>query len=558
MVKRLIYLLGREISGLHEAAYLLGFFAITSQLLGLFRDRLLAHFFGAGVTLDLYYAAFRIPDFLFITMASLVSASVLIPFLNEKFKHSFAAGKEFVSAIFSVFGIGMLIAAALAFILMPRLTPLLFPGFKSPELLAELIMLSRILLLSPLLLGLSNFFGSITQLNNRFFIYALSPILYNFGIIFGIIFLVPKMGIFGVVGGGVLGAFLHLAVQIPFIISRGLFPHFIRPKFELVRSVIMVSLPRTIALSSNELTEFFLISFASILSAGSISIFNFSWNLATVPLSVIGVSYSLAAFPTLTKYFSSGNTEKYLDYLSTSLRHIIFLTTPVAVLFIVLRAQIVRVILGSGEFSWSDTRLTAAALALFVISIIPQSLMLLFTRARYSTGKTRLPLIINISSAVLTIILALVLYRLFYVYQGLDLWLEALLRVDSISGTTVLVLPLAFSLGTTVGAMLHIITFNRDYPKLLLPAARTFFQVLGASFMMGVVAYLSLNILDNVFSLDTFIGIFMQGFLSGVAGIFALLLSLIAVRSRELFDMWSALHHKFWKAEVIAPDAEVI
>src|SRR3989344_904842 len=202
MVKRLIYLLGREISGLHEAAYLLGFFAITSQLLGLFRDRLLAHFFGAGVTLDLYYAAFRIPDFLFITMASLVSASVLIPFLNEKFKHSFAAGKEFVSAIFSVFGIGMLIAAALAFILMPRLTPLLFPGFKSPELLAELIMLSRILLLSPLLLGLSNFFGSITQLNNRFFIYAFSPILYNFGIIFGIIFLVPKMGIFGVVGGG--------------------------------------------------------------------------------------------------------------------------------------------------------------------------------------------------------------------------------------------------------------------------------------------------------------------------------------------------------------------
>lgn len=548
----------REISGLHEAAYLLGFFAITSQLLGLFRDRLLAHVFGADTALDLYYAAFRIPDLIFVTMASLVSASVLIPFLNERFKHSQEEGKYFISAIFSVFGIGMVVVSAIVYVFMPELVGLLFPGFISPEAQSELIMMSRVLLLSPFFLGLSNFFGSITQLQNRFFIYALSPVIYNLGIIAGILFFAPVLGTLGVVLGVILGAFLHFAIQIPFIISNGFFPRFIAPKFAIVREVALVSLPRTIALSSNELTEFFLISFASVMSAGSISVFNLSFNLASVPLSVIGVSYSLAAFPTLTKYFSSGDIKKYVEHLSTSLRHIIFLSVPIVVLFVVLRAQIVRVILGSGEFNWSDTRLTAAALALFVISIIPQSLMLLFTRARYSAGKTNLPLIINISGAFSTVMLTLILGKLFNAYPGLNLWLETLLRVDTLTGTSVLILPLAFSIGATISALLHIVTFNNEHPKFFTPILKTFLQILGASICMGVVAYLTLNILDNFFPLDTFFGIFMQGFISGIFGLIVLVSLLVLSNSKELIDMSNAFHKKFWRVKVVAPDAEVI
>lgn len=558
MVKRFISIFAKEISGLHEAAYLLGFFAISSQLLGLFRDRLLAHVFGADRALDLYYAAFRIPDLIFVTMASLVSASVLIPFLTERFKNSEQEGKYFISAIFSVFSIGMLFVSAIIFILMPHLIPVLFPGFVTVEAQSQLVMLSRILLLSPFFLGLSNFFGSITQLHNRFFIYALSPVIYNLGIVLGILLLAPLFGTLGVVLGVVFGAFLHLAIQIPFIVSQGLFPRLIKPQFKLIRDVVLVSLPRTIALSSNELTEFFLVSFASLMSAGSISVFNLSFNLSAVPLSVIGVSYSLAAFPTLTKYFSLGNIEKYLEHLSVSLRHIIFLSTPVVVLFVVLRAQIVRVILGSGQFNWSDTRLTAAALALFVISIIPQSLMLLFTRARYSAGKTNLPLIINISGAFFTIIISLVLGQLFVLYPNLNLWLETLLRVDSLNGTSVLVLPLAFSIGATFAALLHIITFAREHKNFFTPALRTFWQTFFASILMGFSAYLSLNILDKFFSLETFFGIFMQGFIAGVIGIIVLISVLSLSKSRELIDMTAAFRKKIWKVSVVAPDAEVI
>lgn len=556
MVKKFFSLFGKEISGLHEAAYLLGFFAITSQILGLIRDRLLAHTFGADAALDLYYAAFRIPDLLFVTIASLVSASVLIPFLNERFKESFEKGKQFISAVFSVFGLLMVAASVILYVLMPYIVPSLFPGFVSIETQTELVLLSRVLLLSPLFLGLSNFFGSITQLYNRFFLYALSPVVYNIGIICGIVFLTPRYGVLGIVLGVVAGAFLHLAIQIPFIISNGFFPRFVWPQFGLVRDVVKTSLPRTIALSSNEISKFFFISFASLMSIGSISIFHFSFNLAAVPLSIIGVSYSLAAFPTLTKYFSSGNIEKYLEYLSTSLRHIIFLSVPIVVLFAVLRAQIVRVILGSGEFTWSDTRLTAAALALFAISIIPQSLILLFTRARYATGNTRLPLAINIFTAFCTVALALIFGHLFPTYPSLGLWLESTLRVDNVIGTTVLVLPLAFSIGTTIGAILHIISFSREFPRFFTPTLRTFWQIAGASFMMGLVSYLSLNILDDFLVLDSFWGIFLHGLIAGLIGIVVLISLLVLAKSKELFDMWSAFHHKFWKAKVIAPDTK--
>jgi putative peptidoglycan lipid II flippase len=103
MVKRFLNFISREIGGLHEAAYLLGAFAVVSQILALVRDRLLAYKFGATHALDIYYAAFRIPDFIFVAIASMVSISVLIPFLMEKIDSGEKEAKEFIDAIFSVF-----------------------------------------------------------------------------------------------------------------------------------------------------------------------------------------------------------------------------------------------------------------------------------------------------------------------------------------------------------------------------------------------------------------------------------------------------------------------
>ena len=223
MVRKIFGFLYKETNSLNQAAFLLGLFAFLSQVLAFLRDRLLAHIFGASLELDIYYAAFRIPDLIFVTVASIVSLSVLIPFIVEKEALGHKALRDFVNSIFSFFSILIIAAAGLAYFLIPTLSGILFKGFSGAA-LVEAITISRILLLSPIILGFSNLFGSLTQAYNRFTIYALSPILYNAGIIVGIILLAERLGITGVAIGVVLGASLHVLVQVPFVFASRLFP----------------------------------------------------------------------------------------------------------------------------------------------------------------------------------------------------------------------------------------------------------------------------------------------------------------------------------------------
>src|SRR3989338_4238594 len=520
MVKRFLNILNREISSLHEAAYLLGFFAICSQILALFRDRILASYFSAGSTLDLYYSAFRIPDILFVTAASIVSISVIIPFLVERFEKGEKEAKEFIDTVFSFFFCFMVIVGLLAYVTAPYFMAKLFPVFANSASFGDLVTLTRILLLSPVFLGFSNLLASITQINRRFFIYAISPVVYNIGIIIGIIFLYPIFGLSGLGFGVILGAFFHFAIQAPFIMSQGMFPKFRFPvRWSFIRKIIFTSLPRTITVSSNELAELFLISFASFFVAGSISVFNFSFNLQSVTFSIIGVSYALAAFPTLTKLFSSGNKSEFLKYMVNSTRHIIFWSVPVSVLFIVLRAQIVRTILGAGRFNWDDTRLVAAALALFTISLLAQNLVALFVRSYYSQGKTKTPLVMNVLSALLIVGGSFYLIQLFQNNLFFKNFMESILKVSDIPGTAVLMLPLGFSIGVMVNLIIHWIGFNKHFTTFSSAALLTLFEVFGASTIMGFVTYRCLSIFDTLFNINTLLGIFLQGFLSGVIGI---------------------------------------
>src|SRR3989344_1238595 len=176
MVKRFLEFLYQETKSLNQAAFLLGFFAFLSQLLAFVRDRLLAHIFGASETLDIYYAAFRIPDFIFVTAASVVSISVLVPFIMEEESRGRETLRHFINNIFSFFSVLFILVSTIAFFLIPAISEILFKGF-SPEALAQTVFLSRLLLLSPIILGFSNLFGSLTQAYQRFAIYALTPVL---------------------------------------------------------------------------------------------------------------------------------------------------------------------------------------------------------------------------------------------------------------------------------------------------------------------------------------------------------------------------------------------
>lgn len=552
MVKKILNVLHREISGLHEAAYLLAFFALMSQLLGLVRDRLLAHMFGASQALDIYYAAFRIPDLIFVSVASLVSISVLVPFFIENMSKDEREGKRFMDSVFTVFCTLVIVACAIAYFLVPKLVPSLLPGFTDPGAIDEVISLTRILLLSPIFLGLSNFFASITQMHNRFFIYAISPLLYNLGIIVGIVLLYPMFGLKGIVWGVVLGALMHLAVQIPFVAEKRMMPRFrTMIDWNAARRVVMLSLPRTLTLSANQISSFFLVSLASLMSAGSIAVFSFSYNLQSVPLSLVGVSYSSAAFPTLARLFSAGERGKFLDQMIIGARHIIFWSMPIMILFVVLRAQIVRTILGSGAFTWADTRLTAASLAMFTISVVPQSLAVLFIRGYYSGGKTRMPLLISVGSAVLTAVLGYALIKFFSFNMFFRDFIAALFKVANVDGNMVLMLPLAFSIGSCVNLLFLWLAFHREFPAFTRPVLTTFLQTLSASVIMGYVAYKFLAVFDDVFDINTLPGIFFQGLFAGIFGIAAGVVVLKLIKNVEIREIGRALHSKIWKVKVV-------
>ena len=557
MVGHFLKLIEKEISGLHEAAYLLAFSAILSQLLALVRDRLLAASFGAGHELDMYYAAFRIPDLIFASISTIVSISVLVPFLIEKMQKG--DGKRFIDSTFSLFSIMIIVVCGLVYFLIPHMIPKVFPGFANDASRDTLITLTRILLLSPILLGISNFFGSITQVYNRFFIYAISPLLYNAGIILGVVFLYPKFGLVGLGWGVVFGACLHFLIQVPFVAEKKMLPRFrFAVDFASIKKVMTLSVPRTLTLSSNQIALFFLVSLASLMTKGSISIFNFSLNLQSVPLAIIGVSYASAAFPALAKLFSAGNREKYVEQMIISARHIIFLSMPMMMLFIVLRAQVVRTVLGAGQFNWSDTKLTAAALAIFIISVVPQGLMSLFVRAYYSKGETKKPLLINLISSAIIVVLGYVLVNLFTAVPTFRYFIESLLKVENLNGSVVLMLPLAYSIGVVINTVFHWAAFHNEFKDFTRKVVSSIYQSFAASVIMGYVAYIGLNIFDKVFDISTTLGIFLQGFCAGILGIIAGIIILRLLKSSELDDMWRTLHAKIWKAKVIAADQETL
>ncbi len=542
---------------MHEAAYLLAVFTLFSQVLGLVRSKLLAHFVAAE-QLDFYFAAFRIPDLIFVGIASLVSISVLIPFLTERIERNPVEARQFLSAVFTIFFGAMVVVGTVALIFAPLLADTLFPGFTDWEISHRLVPLIRVMLLSPILLGMSSIFASVTQVYRKFFLYAASPILYNIGIIVGVIALYPRYGLTGLACGVVLGALLHLLVQLPFIASVGFLPRFsFRQRLRDVGAVFLLSLPRTAALSVRELSILVLFSLASLQAAGSIAVFQFASELQAVPLGIVGVSYSMAAFPTLARLLSQGDRTSFFAHVETGVRHIIFWALPASALFIVLRAHVVRVIYGSGKFGWLETRLTAATLAAFAFSIVAQSLVLLFSRAYYAAGNTKKPLIANVVSAIATVGIATVLLSWYDHSDGFRFFVSGLFRIEDVPGANILVLPIAYSVGQILNVIIIGLMFAHDFGAFHRRVAGTLGQSIAAAVIGSVIAIGLLRILDEPFDINTGTGILLQGFLAGMGGIIAGIATLYGLGSLELSEIARSVRRRMWHRKPLSPGISV-
>lgn len=544
---RFLSAVGREVRGMHEAAYLLAGFGFLSQILALLRDRILAANFGASHTLDIYYAAFRIPDFLFVTIASLLSLYALLPILSKLELEQEGRMVSFLRDVLLIFFVAMGLVSAAVFFFVPALIAWLAPGLSAdPASHEQLILLIRILLLQPILLGASNTLAALTQLRHRFVLYSISPLLYNVGIIFGALFLYPHIGLAGLGWGVVLGAFMHMALQVPFFMSEKTAPRVpVREMLKNVGSVLMLSVPRTLALSAGQISLLVIISIASLMTPGSIAVFTFAFNLQAVPLTIIGVSYSVAAFPTLTRLFAAGKREEFVSHIEAALRHMLFWSIPAMVFVIVLRAQLVRVILGAGAFDWSATRLTAAALALFVISLAAQNISLLIARTYYAAGNTKKPLYWGIIEVTVSVGSALGFVALFHSSPFMQNFVESLLRVSGIAGTTILMLALGYTCGSIVKFAVSYQFFMRDFAIPRSGLLRLSFQSFSAAILGGAVSYIILGLTGAAGTVNTTLGLVLQGLLAGFSGLAVTIFVLWLLKNQELKEAFGAFTRYF-------------
>lgn len=447
--------------------------SLLSRILGLVRDNILANKFGAlhgiGIyDIDTYYAAFRIPDLLFNLLIYGTISSVFIPiFIDYLKKDNREEGWKFTNATFNLIFLFMLAISVIALIFAPWITKLTVPGF-SEEKLQLTVTLTRIMLLSPLLFTLSSFAQSIQNAFNYFVFYSLAPILYNLGIIGGALLFADQYGVYGLTIGVLMGGAMNFLSQIPALYKMGYHYKFILDtKRKDVMQMIKLVIPRIIGLSANQIIWISYTIIASTLGTGMIAIYNYGINLQSLPMGIIGISFSISSFSALSLHANIAEKEKFIEKLSQSTRMILFLIIPATMGIICLKLPITKLILETGKFGTNDVILTANTLGILIIGLLGNSLTPLFVRAFYAWKNTKTPVLVSLVSALISIISALIFTKIYkYGIYGLGI---------------------GFSLGAIVNIVWLLIAFKTTL-GLKLPKAilNTFVKSLIASLIMFI------------------------------------------------------------------------
>lgn len=381
-----------------------------SNILGMLRDHFLAQKIPTSL-LDTYYAAFRIPDLVFnIFILGAISAAFIPVFTNYRKKNQEEAW-HVANSFLNIIVLFLALSIVILFFIMPNLIDLFYQSF-SEEKRQLTTQIARWLLLSPLLFSLSYLMSGILNSFKRFFVYSLSPLIYNFSIIIATLVFADKMGVKGVVLGVVIGAFLHFIIQLPIAIKLGFRYKFVFDRNHPgVKEIITLMIPRSIGLGSMQAMLLIYSILAAGIGAGSIAIFNLADNIQTMPTVVFATSIATAIFPALSESSAKKDKRDFINYFIKGVRAIIYTIVPISIGVILLRAQIVRLILGSGQFNWNDTVNTANVLGIFSVSLLAQGLIPLFSRTFYALHDTKNPTIISIISIFIGVILAYFLSR---------------------------------------------------------------------------------------------------------------------------------------------------
>ncbi|HMB25918.1 MAG TPA: murein biosynthesis integral membrane protein MurJ [Patescibacteria group bacterium] len=521
-----------KFNSISSAAVVIAAAGLLSRILGVIRDRVLAGQFGAGNELDVYYAAFRVPDLVYnLIILGALSAGfipVFVGLLKKEEKADYKVNKtawDLVNNILNILGLVLLIVCGLLAVFSHKIVPLITPGF-SGEKLALTVQITRLMFFSPILLGLSGIFGGVLQSFKRFLAFALAPVMYNLGIIFGALFLTDKFDIYGLVFGVIIGAGLHLFIQLPPVFKLGFrYKPILNFKSRNFIKIAKMMGPRILGLASSQLNLIVITVFASTLAAGSLAVFNFANNLQHLPIGLFGVAYAIAVFPALSKAYAQKDKKSFNKNFQAVFKQILFFVIPVSILFIILRAQIVRVVLGTGQFDWQDTILTANSLGLFSLSLFAQSLLPLLARAFYAKGNTTVPFVGAFIGLVSNIFFS------WYFIQKIG----------------VLGLALGFSLSSILNFLILVVflaltTRGLFHDKII----KSLVKISIASVFMGVSAQYSKTWLGGLVDMSKFWGIAFQGMTAGLIGLAVFGITAYLLKTPELFNFLAGLKRKLF------------
>lgn len=460
------------------AAGLIAITILISRVLGLFKYRILTSYFTVS-EIGIFLAAFRLPNFLFdlIVIGSLTTAFIPIytSYLNKNDESANQIAATVINASLIILVPLLLIFVFFAHPIMRFITP----GFSDHE-LVQLTKFTQIILLAqtpPLIIG--NFLTGILQSHKRFLIPAIAPILYNLGIILGIILLPRNLGLMTPVIGVVLGSLLFLLIQIPMARALGFIPslklHLSHPG---VRKIGNLAIPRFFGLIINQLNFTINLALSSMLSARGVTIFNFAQQLQQVPIALFGTTISQAALPTLSEEHSKDDREAFNKTFRHSFLQILFFALPAAAVLIILRIPIVRLVYGASKFDWNATVDTGRTLAFLALALVFESLTNLIVRAFYALHIGKTPTIIGAITVVLNITLSVV----FLLVLKFPIWG---LAAAAACADIVYSLILLFFLDKKTGCL------NR---KLIIPSLKMFFCAVATVFSL----YVPMKLLDQL------------------------------------------------------------
>lgn len=506
---------------------IIGVASLASRIVGLFRERVFTTTFGAGQVFDAFVAAFRVPDLIFNLVVIGALSAAFIPLFTEKLVGDDKGDRKafaFASATLNLIVIAVAALSLVYALLAPVIVPVVTPGF-SGEQLDLTIQLSRIMALQPVLLAISFVFSGVLNSFKRFVAYAMAPVLYNVGIILGVVWLVPLFGTAGLGWGVVLGAALHMLVQLPSMLQVGWrWQPQLRSSWSDLMRLWRMMLPRMFGLAAQQINLLVVTILGSGLLAGSIAAFHLANNIQNLPIGIFGIAFAQAAFPTLSEYAARKQQEAFRKTITKTFRYVMFVVIPLSALLFLFRAQIVRVLFGDGAFDWEDTVMTFETLGFLVLSVFAQATIPLLSRAFYAWQDTKTPVAVSLVSIVINVVLALLLAPKFGV-QGLAMAFSA-----------AAILQLLALLG-----ILHHRLEGFDDEKVLGSLAR----IAAATIMSALIAQLLKYPIASVVNMQRFWGVCTQLIIAGGAGVLTYIGISYIIRSPEIVALRKYLPRRF-------------